>query len=91
MAWWTRLFPRTANKSLDGTLYRVTSTLYSKDGKRSAEAREFSNGKTYLLESDWIEGSKFKARHGGRMVGPFASPDLAERFIVATRWFNGEE
>jgi hypothetical protein len=85
------MFGRATNKSLDGMMYQVTSTLYSGDGKRSAEVREFSNGETYLLESEWVEGTAFKDRHAGRLVGPFASPKLAERFIVATSWFNGTE
>ncbi|SDD38553.1 hypothetical protein SAMN05444678_112155 [Sphingomonas sp. YR710] len=91
MAWWKRLFGRAKDESLDGTMYRVASTVYSKDGKRSAEIRNFSNGKTYLLESEWVEGTTFKDRHAGKLVGPFGSPKLAERFIVATSWFNGTE
>lgn len=70
--------------------YRVTSTLYSSDGKRSAELREFGNGETYLLESEWLEGTSFRPLHSGRLVGPFPSPEQAERFIVATPWFTGQ-
>jgi len=91
MMWWKRLFKPATEKSLGGAMYRVTSTLYSSDGKRAAEIRKFDNGKTYLLESDWVEGTLFKERHGGRLVGPFTSPKNAERFIVATPWFNGIE
>ena len=91
MSWWRRLYGRAKNKSLFGTSYRVTFTLYSEDGKRCAEVREFSNGETYLLESDRVEGTTFKERHAGKLVGPFASPKLAERFIVATVWFSGTE
>lgn len=91
MKWWRRMFGHSTNKSLDGTMYRVTFTLYSGDGKRSAEVREFSNGETYLLESEWVEGTTFRERHAGMLVGPFASPKLAEQFIVATSWFNGTE
>lgn len=75
--------------TLNGTHYRVACTLFSNDGKRSAEVREFTNGETYLLESEWIEGTTFTERHGGRLVGPFPSPAEAEQFIVATPWFNG--
>jgi len=91
MGWWKRLFGRAGSKLADGAMYRVTSTLYSSDGKRAAEIRQFDNGKTYLLESDWVEGTTFKPRHGGKIVGPFDSPKDAERFIVATAWFNGTE
>jgi hypothetical protein len=91
MMWWNRLFRRVSHKSLDGAMYRVTSTLYSSDGNRAAEIREFDNGETYLLESDWVEETTFNERHGGRLVGPFASPKHAEGFIVATPWFNGTE
>jgi hypothetical protein len=76
---------------LAGSQFRVAFTLYSKDGKRSAEVREFSNGETYLLESEWVEGTTFAERHAGRLVGPFASAKHAEHFIVATPWFNGTE
>ena len=85
MAWWKRLFGRATNEWRAGELYRVTCTLYGKDGKRAAEIREFSNGETYLLESEWVEGTTFAERHSGKLVGPFASPKRAERFIVATR------
>ena len=91
MTWWKRLFGRATNESLAGSQCRVTCTLHSSDGKRSAEVREFSTGETYLLESEWVEGTTFAERHLGRLVGPFASPIRAEQFIVATSWFNGVE
>lgn len=75
---------------LDGAEYRTVCTLYSEDGKRAAEIREFSNGETYLVESERFEDTAFVDRHSGRMVGPFASPEHAERFIVATEWFVGQ-
>jgi hypothetical protein len=89
MAWWERLLGRRAAK-IGGMEYRVRSTLYSSDGKRAAEVREFANGETYLLESEWAQGNTFQPRHSGSLVGPFPSPEEAERFIVATSWFNGE-
>ncbi len=91
MTSWTRMFGRPTNKSADGGSYRVVSTLYSRDGKRSVELREFSKSETYLLESEWVDGTTFKERHAGKLVGPFGSPELAERFIVATSWFNGAD
>jgi hypothetical protein len=84
MAWWSRLFRRKARSSLHGLEYRVACNLYSLDGKREAEVREFRNGETYLVEREWVEGTTFKDRHSGRMVGPFGSPTAAENFIVAT-------
>ena len=72
-------------------MYRVAETLYSLDGNRCAEVREFSNGEAYLLESERTDGSTFAERHEGTLVGPFASAELAERFIVATPWFNGDK
>lgn len=54
-----------------------------------AEVREFSNGETYLVESEWVEGTTFVDRHAGRMVGLFAPPEHAERFIITTEWFIG--
>jgi hypothetical protein len=90
MGWWKKLFGGASEKSLDKAMYQVANTLYSRDGKRSAEIREFHSGETYLLESEWVGGTEFKARHEGRMVGPFRSPKEAEQFIVATEWFRGD-
>ena len=73
----------------DGQNYRVIKTLYNKDGKRAAELREFDNGEIYLDEKEWVEEQTFANRHGGRLVGPFNSPEDAEYFIVATEWFKG--
>lgn len=89
MAWWERLLGR-RKASIDGLEYRVEGILYSSDGKRAAEVREFANGEAYLLESEWVEGTTFQSRHSGRLVGPFPSPEQAEEFIVATSWFNGQ-
>jgi hypothetical protein len=76
-----------SDENLNGQEYRVAFVLYSADGKRAAEVREFRNGKAYLDEQEWVEGTTFRNRHSGRAVGPFASPDDAERYIVATAWF----
>jgi len=78
------------NSSLQGQEYRSAFTLYSEDGKRAAEALEFRNGETYLDERERLEGTTFKNRHSGSLVGPFASPEDAEKFIVATSWFRGD-
>ena len=72
-----------------GQKYRSVFTLYSKNGKRSADILEFQNGEIYLDEKEWLAGTTFKNRHTGRLVGPFASPAEAERFIVTTPWFRG--
>ena len=89
MVWWKKLFGGASEKSLDTAMYRVDSTLYSLDGNRSAEIREFDNGQTFLLESERVSGTEFKQRHDGRMVGPFRSPEQAEQFIIGTAWFRG--
>ena len=52
---------------------------------------EFRNGETFLDEQEWVEGTTFKNRHSGRLVGPFASPEDAEKFILATAWFRGSQ
>lgn len=75
--------------SLQGLEYRSAFTLYSVDGKRAAEVLELRNGETYIDEQEWLEGTTFKNRHSGSLVGPFASPEDAEKFIVATSWFRG--
>jgi hypothetical protein len=78
-----------AKSPLYGQGYRVAFQLYTIDGKRLAEVRQFDNGEIYISEKEWIEGTTIKNRHSGRMVGPFASPEQAESFIVATDWFCG--
>ena len=78
------------NKSpLQGQEYRSAFKLYSLDGKRAADVLEFQNGETYIDELEWVEETTYKNRHSGSLVGPFASPEDAEKFIVATSWFNG--
>jgi hypothetical protein len=77
--------------SLQGKEYRSAFTLYSADGKRAAEVLEFRNGETYLDEQEWLEGTTFQNRHSGSLVGPFASPEDARTFIVATSWFHGSQ
>jgi hypothetical protein len=77
--------------SLQGQEYRCAFTLYSDDGKRAVEVLEFRNGETYLDEQEWLEGTTFKNRHSGSLVGPFVSPEDAEKFIVATAWFRGSQ
>ena len=86
-----RLNTRKSPLPLAGSEYRIAFNLYSDDGKREVEVREFRDGKIYLVERDWVEGTSFKDRHLGRMVGPFASADEAEKFIVATSWFCGRD
>ncbi len=90
MGWLDRLFRRGKTHPLDGASFRTVCLLYSDDGMRSAEVREFDNGETYLVESEWVEGTTFEERHSGRMVGPFKTPAHAERFIVKTPWFVGD-
>ncbi|MGN6225969.1 MAG: hypothetical protein ACTHNM_00940 [Dyella sp.] len=77
--------------SLQGQEYRSAFTLYSADGKRAADVVEFRNGETYLDEREWVEGTVFKNRHAGNLVGPFASPVEAREFLVATSWFRGDD
>jgi hypothetical protein len=91
MEWWNRFLGRIFNKPINGAEYRTVSTLFSSDGLRSAEILKFREGYTYLLEAERVEGSDFKERHDGRLVGPFTSPKHAEQFIVSTVWFNGDK
>lgn len=88
--WWKKLLGGASDKPLERAMYQVATRLYSRDGKRSAEICEFDNGETYLLESEWVDGTEIRERHEGRMVGPFRSPKPAEQFIVTTAWFAGD-
>lgn len=72
-----------------GQEYRSVFKIYSEDGKRAADVLEFDNGEVYLDEQELGEGTTFKNRHSGRLVGPFASPADAESFVVATSWSRG--
>ena len=74
---------------VQGQEYRSAFKLYSEDGKRAADVLEFRDGGIYLDEQEWVEGTTFKNRHSGRLVGPFAAPADAENFIVSTPWFRG--
>jgi hypothetical protein len=76
---------------LYGQGYRVAFSLYSEDGKRAADICEFTHGETYLDEKEWVERTTFRNRHDGRLVGPFASSEDAERFIIKTAWFRGSD
>lgn len=76
---------------IQGQECRSAFKLYSDDGKRVVDVLEFRNGETYLDEQEWVEGTVFKNRHSGKLVGPFASPADAEKFIVATSWFRGSD
>ena len=76
---------------LHGQEYRSAFVLYSKDGKRAVDVLEFRNDGTYLDEKEWVEGTTFTNRHSGKLVGPFASPTEAEKFVVATSWFCGDD
>jgi hypothetical protein len=75
--------------SLRGLKYKIEFNLYSEDGKREVEVRLFENRQAYIVERDQIDDGTYKARHSGSMVGPFESPEAAERFIVQTAWFTG--
>ncbi len=77
MIWWDKLIRRITKSELYGLNYSVVVRLYS--------------GETYLSEEEWVEGTTFRNRHSGRMVGPFASPKHAESFIIATAWFTGRK
>jgi len=74
---------------LYGQSYHIRFSVFSEDGKRAADICAFANGETYLDEKEWVEGTTFRNRHAGRLVGPFASPEDAEHFIVKTAWFRG--
>ena len=67
MAWLERLFRRSGESTWIGPRFGPPSSSIARDGKRAAEVREFSNGQTYLLESEWVSGTTYEERHGGRM------------------------
>lgn len=89
MGWWSRLLGRKSEAELRGARYRVAFIVYSPDGDRAAQVLHFAHGEAFLRECERIDGA-YVARHGGRLVGPFGSPEAAERYIVATPWFTGE-
>jgi len=68
--------------------YRIAFQLYSKDGARAVDVMEFEDGDVYLNEQERRETGDYENRHGGSLVGPFASAEAAETFIVGTTWFN---
>jgi len=73
--------------TLAGQSFQVAFSLFSEDGKREVEVREFQNGEVYVVERELADGG-FSHRHSGRMVGPFPSAEDAERFSVSTARFR---
>ncbi len=90
MNWLDLLFGKKSDPA-EGDAYRVVSLLYSEDARRCVEVRKFAAGKTYIVERERGDAGAYIDRHGGAMVGPFGSPEEAERFIVATPWFTGKD
>lgn len=82
---------RMSKSQIQGQECRSAFKLYSGDGKRAVDGLEFRNGETYLDEQEWVEGTTFRNRHHGSLVGPFPSPADAESFVVATPWFRGSD
>ena len=92
MAWWRRFLPLRAGRVLADTDYFVPFRLYSKDGKRSVEMRVHRDGLAYFVDQEWVEGTTFKNRGRGEEIGPYETPEAAERAAVARSWFSrGEE
>lgn len=91
VAWWTRLFRKGAEPSLEGQEFKVAVRLYSEDGNREVEVCKFQDGRAYLVERELDASGAFVDRHSGSMVGPFKSPNAAEKFIVKTAWFEGRD
>lgn len=90
MSWLDFLFGKKSGPA-EGDAYQVTNLLYSEDAGRCVEVRKFATGMTYVVERERSDDGAYVDRHRGAMVGPFASSEEAERFIVATPWFTGEE
>ncbi|HEY1225441.1 MAG TPA: hypothetical protein VGE54_09455 [Brevundimonas sp.] len=90
MSWLDFLFGKKSGPA-EGDAYQVTNLLYSEDAGRCVEVRKFAAGKTYIVERERGDAGAYVDRHGGALVGPFGSPEEAERFIVATPWFKGEQ
>ncbi|QUD89854.1 hypothetical protein [Phenylobacterium montanum] len=74
---------------LKGRSYRIAFQLYSEDGSRSVDILEFEGGEVFLDEKEKVGTGGFENRHSGSLVGPFASAEAAESFIVGTSWFSG--
>ena len=91
MAWWNKLFRR-LHGTLEGRKYRTLTALYNLDASRSATLLDFGfTLGTYIKEQERRADGQYVDRFGGALVGPFRSPDLAERFIVRTDWFSGRD
>ena len=71
--------------------YRVAFCLYTADGSRGIEVRVRRDGKSYLIERKWVEGTTWKDRDGREEVGPYVSPEEAEAAAIRTAWFTAGE
>lgn len=90
MSWLDFLFGKKSEPA-EGDAYQVINLLYSEDAGRCVEVRKFAADKTYIIERERGDAGSYIDRHGRAMVGPFGSPEEAERFIVATPWFTGKD
>jgi hypothetical protein len=91
MAWWHRFFAPSDGDPSKNTEYRVVCNLYNSEGKRGAEVRVRRDGRAYFVEQEWVEGTTFTDRGRGEEIGPFESPEAAERAAVGRPWFSGDE
>ena len=89
MAWWHRLFVWGAKRPSEW--YRVPIRLFSRDGKRSVELRQYRNGQVFFVDQIWVEGTTFKDRDEGAQIGPFESLAAAETAAVNRPWFGATD
>ena len=87
MAWWRRLFSRKIGAT-SYPEYEVAFSLYSADGKRSAEVRIRRDGKAYFVDRVWVEGTTFRDLSPGEEIGPYETPEAAEAAAVSRPWFS---
>ena len=88
--WLRRQLFRLKAKSLPpNAAFLVPFTLYSINAERAVQVRVRRDGFTYFMPQVHVGGQIFENR--GSEIGPFDTPEDAERAAASGDWLNEEE
>ena len=88
--WWRRLIFRMKAKALPPDVaYAVPFTLYSINAVRAVQVRARRDGFAYFMPQVHVGDQKFEDQ--GDEVGPFDTPEDAERAAASGGWLSEDE